>query len=257
LAGLQGARTALGRASALLSLRVAAFAALLAGLGAYYVGRESLRNLSTNLDVAFLALVLIPAVFALVWLVLPLWRARGLFAVGLAFVLLAVLCREAGFEISANFAKLGATTALAFWFLAYFETAAWVLLVAAIIPWVDAYSVFKGPTKHIVTERPEVFTLLSFAFPVPGEHGAANLGLPDLLFFALFLAASVRFSLRPGWTWIAMVASFGVTMAVAVWWDIGGLPALPLLSLGFVLPNADLLWRELQASRRRAQVDGG
>jgi hypothetical protein len=230
---------------------------LFAALVVYYVVRESLWNLSTNLDVAFLALLLLPAVFALVWLVLPLWRGRGLFAVGIAFVLLALLCRQAGLEIAANFAKLGATTSLAFWFLAYFETAAWVLLVAAIIPWVDAYSVFKGPTKHIVTERPEVFTLLSFAFPVPGEHGAANLGLPDLLFFALFLAAAVRFSLRPGWTWVGMVASFGATMAVAVWWDIGGLPALPLLSLGFVLPNSDLLWRELQASRRRAQVDGG
>ena len=34
-------------------------------------------------DVAFLAFVLIPAVFALVWLVLPLRRARGLVAAAL------------------------------------------------------------------------------------------------------------------------------------------------------------------------------
>ena len=67
------------------------------------------------------------------------------------------------------------------------------MLIACIIPWVDAYSVFFGPTKTITEKHGHVFTTLSFAFPVPGENGAANLGLPDLLFFALFLAAAARF----------------------------------------------------------------
>ena len=68
---------------------------------------------------------------------------------------------------------------------------------------------------------------LSFAFPVLGEHGAANLGLPDLLFFGLFLAAAHRFKLRVNVTWVLLTASFGATMALAVWKDpfgIGGLP---------------------------------
>ena len=64
------------------------------------------------------------------------------------------------------------------------------MLVASIIPWVDAYSVWRGPTKQIVEHHEHVFTVLSFAFPVPGEHAAANLGVPDLLFFALFLGAA-------------------------------------------------------------------
>ncbi len=70
------------------------------------------------------------------------------------------------------------------------------MLVALVIPWVDAYSVWRGPTKQIVEHHEHVFTVLSFAFPVPGEHAAANLGVPDLLFFALFLAAAARFGLR-------------------------------------------------------------
>ena len=69
-------------------------------------------------------------------------------------------------------------------------------LVASIIPWVDAYSVWRGPTKTIVEHHEHVFSVLSFAFPVPGEHAAANLGVPDLLFFALFLGAAARFGLR-------------------------------------------------------------
>src|SRR5207245_3172083 len=118
-----------------------------------------------------------------------------------------------------------------------------------IIPWVDAYSVWRGPTKVIVTQHSEFFTNFSFAFPIPGEVHAANLGLPDLLFFALFLAAAARFALRVGWTWLLMTLSFGATLALAVWRDLGGLPALPLLALGFLLANGDLIWARVRSER--------
>jgi hypothetical protein len=145
-------------------------------------------------------------------------------------------------------------TALGFWFLSFFERAAWVVAVAVIIPFVDAYSVWRGPTHHIVEHQEHLFSTLSFAFPVPGEHGSANLGLPDLLFFAVFLGATARFRLRTYATWACMTLSFGATMALAVWADVSGLPALPLLSLGFLLPNADLLWGEVAKRRRRLRT---
>jgi hypothetical protein len=201
-------------------------------------------------DVALLALCLIPAVFALVYLVLPLWRADGLGLVGLAFIALVAVLELADLEAAANFAKLGAATLIGFWFLAYFERLSWVVVVAAIIPIVDAFSVWRGPTRHIVSEQREVFTTFSFAFPIPGEHTSANIGLPDLLFFALFLGTSVRYHLRPGWTWIAMTLSFGATLALAVWLDVAGLPALPGLCLAFLGVNADLLWRILRGRGR-------
>lgn len=233
-----------------------ALLALALPLGLYYAFSESLFDVSTWWDVSFIALALIPAVFALVLAVLPLWRARGLVPVGLAFAALTALLEVADLEALANFAKLAAATALAFWFLSYFESVVWVALVAFIIPWVDAFSVWRGPTNKIVTEQEEVFVTLSFAFPVPGEHGAANLGIPDLLFFALFLAAAARFRLRVLWTWVALVASFGATMALAVWKDpfgIGGLPALPLLSIAFLAVNADLIWHALRNRPARAE----
>ena len=221
--------------------------------------------------------------------------------------MLAVVASKADLEVVANFSKLGAATAVAFWFLGYFESALWVALVALMIPIVDSYSVWRGPTHHIISERPEVFTALSFSFPLPGErqaflvwgeplagdgsfdvyrtpggkrndeplrdendngqigfleaeldadrdytyrvvtrgaengsativaraddanegeqHGdavssrfaptdlrvdsvdsSAKLGLPDLLFFALFLGAADRFRLRVPATWVAMTA---------------------------------------------------
>ncbi len=236
----------MGRASPLLTRRSAALVALSAALGAYYAVARSLHDFTVWWEVAILTFLVIPAVFGLIYLALPLWRARGLLAVGFAIGVLAAGLQAADLDVLANFAKLAAVTMLAFWFLSYFETAAWVLLVALIVPWVDAISVWRGPTKHIVTHQREVFTTFSIAFPVPGEETTAQLGLPDVLFFALFLAAAVRFGLRTRLTWLAMTLSFGATMALTVARDINGLPALPLLALGFLAPNADLAWKKLR-----------
>ncbi len=240
-----------GRATALLSPRVAGLAALATALGLYYGYHESLWSASTWGSIAFLAFVLIPAVFGLVYFALPLYRATAvqLFALALACIAVAVVFDVAGASAPADFAKLAAMTAIGWLFLRYFEDASWVVLVAFIVPWVDAYSVWRGPTNEIVHHRENVFSTLSFAFPVPGSNGSAKLGLPDLLFFALFLGSAARFKLRVPWTWLCLTASIGGTMALATYFDVGGLPALPLLSLGFLLPNADILWRAVRQAR--------
>lgn len=233
--------------------RAAAFLLLLAALAVYYAVAGYLRNVSTWWDVAFISLALFPAVFGLVWIVLPLWRAPDahLLFLGLACVAVAVASGAAGLTALASFTKLGATTALAFWFLGYFESPVWVTLVACLIPWVDVYSVFWGPTSQLI-DHPGGVSALSFAFRFPGEHNYATLGVPDLLFFGLFLAAAARFRLRVAATWGAMILLLGLTIALAVWFDLRGLPALPALSLGFVGANADLLWRAARASRLRS-----
>jgi len=237
-----------GRAASVLSRRVVAFVALAAALGVYYATHESWFSLTLWRDLAWLAFVLIPAVFALVWFALPL-RARPLpqlLVVAVACGVAAVLLEWAGAGILANFAKLATMTFVGWSFLWLFEELSWVVLVACIIPWVDAYSVFRGPTKEITQHHEHVFFTLSFEFPVPGSNGAARLGLPDLLFFALFLGAAARWQLRTGWTWLCLTASIGGTMTLATWLDVDGLPALPLLAVGFLLPNADLLWRAVR-----------
>jgi hypothetical protein len=233
--------------------RLAALLVLGGALVAYYATADGLWQASLWWDVAWLAFVVIPAVFALVWLALPLWSARGLLPVGVALALLAFACDRAGLDIAADYSKLAAMTFVAWWFLSYFEELSWVVLVALVIPWVDAYSVWRGPTKHIVEKRENVFDALSFTFPVPGG-GGAQLGLPDLLFFALFLAAAARFGLRVNLTWLCLTASFGATMALAIWGDVSGLPALPLLSVGFLAPNADLIWRRMRERRAASQA---
>jgi hypothetical protein len=229
-----------------LSGRSAAGLALFAALVVYYEVAPQLWRASVWWDVAWLGFVVIPAVFGLVLIALPLRQAPRLLPFGLAFAGLAAVLTWADADVFANFARLGACALLGWWFLSYFETVSWVVLVAAIIPWVDAYSVWRGPTKQIVEHHANVFGALSIAFPVPGEHAAANLGVPDILFFSLFLAAAARFGLRVYWTWVTLVAALGLTIAATVWWNLNGLPALPGIALGFLLPNADLLWKRLR-----------
>ena len=240
-----------GAAAVLTRARIAALCVNVAVLAAYFAGHEHLPNVSTWWDVAVIGLFVIPAVFLLVWFCLPLqnWRHR-LLAIPVC-VALAVVFTVVGWDGPASFARLAAATFAGWLFLDFFEEASWVVVVALIIPWVDAYSVWRGPTQTIVHHHVGVFERLSFGFPVPGESGTANLGIPDMLFFALFLGSTVRFGLRPFPTWVLMTASFGTTIALVVWLNLDGLPALPLLSLAFILANGDLLWREVKKSLAR------
>ena len=195
------------------------------------------------------AVLVIPAVFATVGLLLPLRKMPWRWIAALVSIALAVGFSIPQWQAPASFAKLAAATFVGWLFLDFFEDVSWVVIVALIIPWVDAYSVWRGPTNTIVEHHAGVFDYLSFAFPVPGENNTANLGIPDLLFFALFLAATAQYGLRTRLSWLLMAASFGATIVLAVWRDLGGLPALPLLSFAFLVANGDLLWRKLRKER--------
>jgi hypothetical protein len=236
--------------------RVAALLVLAALVAAYYGTVTDLPSPGLWWQIAWLAIVVIPAVCAFALLLLPLSAlpvARlGLIAAG--FIVLAIVSGVSGLHEIANFAKLGGMTFAAWCFLWFFEELAWVVLVACVIPWVDAYSVWRGPTKAIVNNHASVFSAFSFTFPVP--DGDTHLGLPDLFFFSLFLAATARFGLRIVPTWAALALSFGATMSLAIWGNLNGLPALPLLAVGFLAPNADLLWRRLRSARAQAAAAG-
>lgn len=235
------------RAAAVLGPRRAlALAGLTSSLAAYTAGAEHLWDAGKWPDVLFVTVVVIPATFLVVWLVLPAGFGKRLLAAGLALAVLAGLLYVADLDTLFNLAKLFALVALGFWFLTWFENVAWAVLVAAIIPWVDIWSVFFGPTEKVTEDHPSVFNDIAIEFAVPGDDEGALIGPPDILFFALFLAAAHRFGLRVAWTWIAMTAFLSGTLILTTTLTEGGLPALPAICLGFLLPNADLLWRALR-----------
>jgi hypothetical protein len=233
--------------------RWGAFAALTAGLAAYTAVADRLWSAGLWPDLAWLVLVLFPVTLGLIWLLLPLRDHPAVLPAGLVCVVLAVLCHLLELDVLANLAKLFALALLGFWFLSWFENVMWTALIAVLIPWVDAISVWRGPTEYVVEEQPEVFDSVSIAFRIPGENGTANLGPPDILFFALFLGAADRFGLRVAWTWLGMTALLGGTLVLTATTDVTGLPALPAICVGFLLPNADILW---EALRRRGRAPG-
>jgi hypothetical protein len=228
--------------------RSAALLTVSAALGAWFEIAPHVSSLSTWPSVGIVALLLMPAMFTLVWLSLPVWQHPRELAVGVVVLVIATLLFALlGASIFANFAKFAAVTGAGLLFLSVFEALTWAVFVALVIPFVDAYSVWKGPTHSITENHPAVFTKLSIAFVVPGGD-AARLGLPDVMFFALFLGASVRWDLRPVWTWVGMTVGLGATFALTTFWSRAGLPALPAIALGFLLPNADLIWRRMAAA---------
>jgi hypothetical protein len=231
-----------------------ALVALLVVLVAYGAAARHLPELPTDLDVLFYALVVLPAFAAAILLALPLARTGTRTLVLLAAVAgaLAVALALLDVDSAANVAKLACYALAGFAFLSLFEELWWITLVAVLVPWVDIWSVAAGPTEYVVEERPGLFESVAIAFPSPGETAVVNIGPPDIVFFALFLAAADRFRLRVTATWTGMTACLAVTLALVWWWDdVAGLPALPAVCLGFLAPNADLLWQDVRRVRAR------
>lgn len=226
--------------------RVEAFVVVGAAVGTWFVVAPHLSTLALWPSVAVLVAGVLPATLLLVFIAVPLWSQRWVLPATVVLVLVAFVCSEVGWDLAANFAKLWAAVFAGWVFLRLFEQLSWIVLVALIVPFVDAFSVWRGPTHTITTQHFEVYTSVSIAFLLPGDLSPAYLGPPDILFYALFLAAAVRWRLRPGWTWIATTGMYSLSFVIVVAAHLDGLPALPFLSFGFLLANADLLWRRLR-----------
>jgi hypothetical protein len=233
-----------GAAAAVLSpRRAAAFGTALAAVVAWDAGAGSLPNVGRWPDVLVVSFLVLPVTFAVPWLALPLAPTRAVPVLAVALTLLAAGLYAAGLGSLFNVTKLLALTALGYLFMQLLEALSWVVLIALIIPWVDALSVWRGPTDYVVSEQPSLLERISISFRLPGEDGSASIGPPDILFFALFLGTAARFGLRVGWTWVSMVALLAVTLISTTTLDVSGLPALPAIAIGFLLPNVDLIWR--------------
>lgn len=236
--------------------RAGALVALLVLLIVYGAVASHLPGLPSGVDVVVQALLVFPAFAASIWLALPLARTGTMrvsiaaLAVGSSAIVLTLL----GAGSVANVAKLLCYALVGFWFLTLFEELWWLALVAVLVPWVDIWSVAAGPTEYVVEEKPGIFEHIAVGFPSPGQTATVDIGPPDIIFFSLFLAAADRFRLRVAWTWIGMTGFLALTLVLVWAWDgISGLPALPAVCLGFLLPNADLLWRDVRAMRAQAK----
>ena len=241
----------MGRAAPVLTAtRTTALAATLLVLALWDAHASRLPAVANAWDVALVAALVIPATFLAVWLLRPAASARALLPALIATGVLAALLDLAGLESLFNVTKIVAFALFGFWFLQLLEALSWVVLVAAVVPWVDIVSVYRGPTKVVLEEEPGLFERIAISFALPGEDAAARLGPPDVIFFALFLATASRFGLRVVATWLGMSSAIAATLVLTYALELDGLPALPAVALGFLVPNADLLWKRFAARRR-------
>jgi hypothetical protein len=118
---------------------------------------------------------------------------------------------------------------------------------------VDAWSVASGPSSRLSHGEPRGAAELTFDLPSWGGSlggAAARLGITDAIFLAMFATWAARFGLRRRATALGMTAGLMATVALSVTTD-RALPALPLLAVGYWLPNVDRLGRLVGGGRRR------
>jgi lysylphosphatidylglycerol synthetase-like protein (DUF2156 family) len=221
------------------------FVGLAAIVVAWFYVAPHLPYAGHDWNVFLVSFVVLPGTLLLVLLALPLSQDRRMWIATVVLAVAALVLSLVDLPLWANFGKLAAAVCAGWAFLQLFEALSWVVLVALIIPFVDIISVWRGPTHSITSKHFNVYLDVAIAFLVP--HGsAAYLGPPDVLFYALFLAAAWRWRLRPVWTWVATTGMYGLTIVIANATSAGGLPALPFLSFGFLVANGDLLWKHLR-----------
>ena len=139
-------------------------------------------------------------------------------------------------------AKILFATTTGLWIGMLLTSISQVLVISALIILVDFYSVFFGPTRKMVESGGPWIDYLTISLPVFGAPAFSRIGMSDIIFFAIFISCTLTFGLRRTATALAMTASFVVTMILGISFD-AGVPALPMLSLSFLVVNCDRLYR--------------
>jgi len=223
-------------------------AALLGALAlalTYFLAADALPDLGTG-DTAVLASGIAGVVMVSLVVLTLVWAADSspavvLVLLGGALLVGAMDAAGAGPEASAFEAlTAGAVGILLARMLAVPAVA---LAVPLFVAAVDTWSVVTGPSSRLLHGEPRGTAELTFDLPSWGGSlgdAATRLGLTDAIFLAMFAAWSVRFGLRPKATALGMVLGLVATVVISVVTD-RAIPALPLLAVGYWVPNIDRL----------------
>ncbi len=127
-----------------------------------------------------------------------------------------------------------------------------MLFVAVALVLADIFTVYFGFTGLMLENAPEVVEAVSLKLPEMGSAAGpeglaglrtmATLGPGDTFFAAMFFAVVARFGLgmRRSFWWIFGFVGVGLALIVAIP-GVPPVPVLPLMTLGFVIPNWDRL----------------
>jgi len=99
----------------------------------------------------------------------------------------------------------------------------------------DLFSVYAGPTKHLV--KTSVFPYVSYQWGLIGNGGIFPcVGMGDFIFLVLYFAGVRKFGLDQKKTLMAMAGAIVVGF-LSILVSPRGVPALPFMSVGLLLVN--------------------
>ena len=148
----------------------------------------------------------------------------------------------------ANALRLLAACALALALARHVTSAGVALLIAGVATVSDLFSVFAGPTRALIRKDSPALDFLLLVFPTFGQPAGFALGISDFIFLALFAATSRFLNLYYTLTIMAGLCTTLLTMVCGLILD-RPLPALPFISLSFVIVNLSPLLAYLRGSR--------
>jgi hypothetical protein len=153
--------------------------------------------------------------------------------------LLVAALNAAGVGAAANVPEALLAGAIGLLFARWLATPVIAIAVPIFVAAIDVWSVASGPTSRLLESGTDSSDPLTFDMPAWGHMGSAgNLGLSDALFLSMFAAWAWHYGLRRTATVVGLTLGLLGSLALGVLLD-RGIPALPLLAAGYLLPNLD------------------
>ncbi|MCW2920993.1 MAG: hypothetical protein JWL76_867 [Thermoleophilia bacterium] len=163
----------------------------------------------------------------------------------------------ADIDVASDLAKIAFGTLAGIAFVRAIERPWWLLPICVLVPIADAWSVFssRGVTHAVVEasrEEPRWLDWPTIATPIAGVPYEAfgRLGIVDVLFLALFVGATIHWSLGIRRAAPALALGLVATSVIVVEGVDVAIPALPLLCVAFLIACAPALIRDARAAMR-------
>ncbi len=145
----------------------------------------------------------------------------------------------------ANVLRLCAAASLGLSLARFVTSPGVALLIATVAAAADLFSILAGPTKILLREDSPALDLLVLIFPSFGTPLGFGLGLSDFIFLALFIYMSLLLALRYRLTLLCCSSATLLATITALALE-RPLPALPFISLCFVLVNAQNIYAAMR-----------
>jgi hypothetical protein len=153
---------------------------------------------------------------------------------------------SAGVGAGANVAEAMLASAVGLLFARFLSSASVAILVPLFVGTIDVWSVASGPTSILLASDAKASDPLSFDLPAWGGEGSAGqLGVSDAVFISMFAAWACHFGFRRAATIAGLALGLIASLALSIVLD-RAIPALPLIAIGYLLPNLDRIGRLLR-----------